>query len=471
MIRLTILGGGPGGYTAAFAAAQAGMSVTLIEKAELGGTCLNSGCIPTKTLKASADALELGLRLHEFGILHEGVPTVDMSAVMARKDTVCHILRGGLEKACAKHQITLLRGHGTVCGPRTVAVALHDNTTQRVENDALIIATGTTVASLPGLPFDGTHILSSDHALALTHIPQRLCIVGGGVIGCEMACILSALGAKVTLVEAMEHLLPMPGIDAQVRTLLMREFKKRGVVTHTAKILTDVTVRGTGVSGMLVPYTQQVQAQAVPLEADAVLITVGRAPATEGLGLETAGIVTDTAGWIVADAHMRTHQARVFAVGDILGPQRGMLAHVAATEALVAVKNIQAQDTKEALVAMDYRVVPSAIFTTPEIGCVGLSEHEALAQGHSVRCAVVHLRELGKAHAMNELAGFVKLVVDAPSNRVLGAHIVGAHATELIAEMSLALRMNATARDIATTIHAHPTLAEALYEAACQVSG
>lgn len=466
-LRLTVLGGGPGGYTAAFAAARLGMTVTLIEAASLGGTCLNQGCIPTKTLKASADALELALRLREFGIVQEGIPTVDMPAVMARKAKVCQTLRGGLEKTCAQAKVTLLRGRGVVLAPRTVQVTLANGDTQNIANDALIIATGSTVAALPGVPFDGLRILSSDHALTLVTVPQRLCIVGGGVVGCEMACMYSAFGSKVTVVEGTDRLLPMPGMDAQVGTLLQREMKKRGIMTHLARTLTDITAHADGVRAVLLPSPfvhPPLHTGTVPLEADAVLITVGRAPATAGLGLDAAGVATDTRGWIIADAYLRTSQAQVYAVGDVLGPQRVMLAHVAAAEALVAVQNIL--NTNNTPTAMEYSVVPSAIFTTPEIGCVGMSEAESLAQGHNVTCSVVQMRELGKAHAMNEIPGFVKLVIDVDTDRLLGAHIIGAHATELIAELTLALRMGATAADIARTIHAHPTLAEGVYEAA-----
>ena len=476
-IRLTVLGGGPGGYTAAFAAARAGMTVTLVEQEHLGGTCLNYGCIPTKTLKASADALDLALRLSEFGIVSQGAH-VDMGAVNARKSKVRDVLRGGLEKSCAKLKIQWLRGRGRLHSARQVDVHMADGTVQRVENDALILATGSRVLELPGLPFDGQHILSSDHALDLTHVPQRLIIVGGGVVGCEMAFIYRSFGAEVTVVEGQDRLLPLPSVDGEVSKLLQREMKKRGIVCETGRTLGQIALPNQqeqesqriravlGPSPFLNTHTAA-QSKEVSVEADAILVTVGRAPNTTDLGLKDAGISLDARGWVTADHYMCTSAPQVYAVGDVLGPQRVMLAHVAATEGLCAVRHCLAQaGGTEKAVPMDYDAVPSAIFTSPEVGCVGLSEEQAKAQGRNVHCPAVPFRELGKAQAMGELPGFFKLVLDAQSGKVLGAHIAGAHASDLVAELTLALRLGATAKDIADTIHAHPTLAEGVYEAA-----
>lgn len=465
--RMTVLGGGTGGYTAAFAAARAGMDVTLIEQDHLGGTCLNRGCIPTKTLKASADALELALRLHEFGISCQGVPKPDMPAIMARKDRVRDVLRGGLEKTCAKHKVTLLRGQGKLLSPRTLEILLPDGSRQQVENDVLILATGSRVLELPALPFDHSRILSSDDALALEQPPARLLIVGGGVIGCEMACIFRAFGSQVTIVEGLNRLLPLPAVDGDISKLLQKEMKKRGIVSELGRTLHSVELTPQGVRGTLGPSPfltthSPAQSKESPVEADAVLVTVGRAANTDALGLEAAGIATDARGWIVVDDMLQTSQPGVYAVGDALGPRKIMLAHVAAAEALCAVGNCQSAAPRP----MEYRVVPSGIFTTPEIGCVGMSEEEATAAGLAVHCPLLHMRELGKAQAMGELPGFFKLVAHKPDGRILGAHIAGAHASDLVAELALAMRMNATIADIASTIHAHPTLAEGVYEAA-----
>lgn len=468
-LRLTVIGGGPGGYTAAFAAARAGMSVTLVESDRLGGTCLNNGCIPTKTLKASADALEVALRLSQFGIAGLGTPCADPAAVLARKEKVCATLRGGLEKACAALGVTLVRGRGRVLGAGLVEAATEEGP-RRIEGDRVIIATGSSALELPGLPVDHRHVLTSDDALALDRVPSSLVIVGGGVIGCELAFIYQAFGAKVTVVEGQNRLLPLPSVDADMAALLQREMKKRRIGCELGRTLKDLRVEGGTVKAVLGPSPfiaepTPAQSKEAPIEAEAVLVTVGRAPNTSGLGLAEAGIAVDGRGWIQADEYMATSLPGVYAVGDVLGPSKIMLAHVAAVEGLCAVRNCLGQDVR-----MDYAVVPSGIFTSPEVGCVGLTEAQAAAAGHEVRVATFQMRELGKAQAMNELPGMFKLVADAATGKVLGAHIAGAHATDLIAEAALALRMGASVRDIADTIHAHPTLAEGLYEAALSLA-
>lgn len=464
MMRLTIIGGGPGGYTAAFAAAQAGMEVTLVEAARLGGTCLNAGCIPTKTLRASADALETARRLAEFGISCEGTPKVDPAAVLARKERVRGILEEGLAKACARNKVRVLRGRGRLLDARRVEVSLDEDGVEVVENDALILAAGSRVLELPGMPFDHERIISSDDALNLDRLPERLIIVGGGVIGCEMAFIYRAFGVQTTVVEGQGRLLPMPSVDADVSSLLLREMKKRRIACELGSTLRDVRVEDGVVRGVLAasPFVSGgTPRKEVPVEADMLLVTVGRAPATEGLGLKEAGVAVDERGWIKVDDMLRTSLPQVFAVGDVLGPQRVMLAHVAAAEALCVVDSLCGKPR-----AMRYDAVPSGVFTSPEVGCVGLSEQQAREQGIDARCAVFQMRELGKAQAMGELPGFFKLVVAADGGRVLGAHIVGAHASDLVAEAALAVTAGMTADQVAATIHAHPTLAEGMYEAA-----
>lgn len=471
MSRLTIIGGGPGGYTAAFAAARAGWTVTLVERARIGGTCLHYGCIPTKTLKASAEALELAHRMAEFGITGVGDPRVDMAAVMARKERVRGILQEGLVKASAKLGVTVLAGSGRVVDAAHVEVTDDQGAVTMVTGDAVILATGSRVAQLPGLPFDGRHILSSDHMLDHQELPRRLLIVGGGVVGCEMAFIYRAFGAEVTLVEGQDRLLPIPGVDADISALLLREMKKHRIACHCNRTLTDVRVED-GPEGRVVratlapsPFLRNptpAQQKTAPIETDMVLVTVGRAPNTEGLGLTEAGIACDARGWVQVNEQLQTSVPGVYAIGDLLGPAHVMLAHVAAMEGLCVVETLLGTPR-----AMDYSAVPSGIFTSPEIGCVGMSQAQAEAAGHTVRCASYNMRELGKAQATGELAGLFKIVTDAESGRVLGMHIAGAHATDMIAEATLCLHMGGTARDIAATIHAHPTLAEGVYEAAC----
>ena len=385
--------------------------------------------------------------------------------LLARKEKVCATLRGGLEKACASLGVRLLKGRGSLVHAGLVEASTAEGPVS-VEGDRVILATGSGALELPGLPVDHTHILTSDDALALDRVPASIAIVGGGVIGCELAFIYQAFGSKVTVVEGQNRLLPLPSVDADMSALLQREMKKRRIGCELGRTLKDVRVEGGMVRAMLgaSPFIKEptpAQMKETPIEAETVLVTVGRAPNTAGLGLAEAGVAVDGRGWIRADEHMRTSLPGVYAVGDALGPSRIMLAHVAAAEGLCAVRDCLGHDGR-----MDYSAVPSGIFTSPEIGCVGLAEAQASEAGRDVRTATFQMRELGKAQAMSELPGMFKIVSDGATGKVLGVHIAGAHATDLIAEAGLALRLGASVRDIAATIHAHPTLAEGLYEAA-----
>jgi dihydrolipoamide dehydrogenase len=464
--RITIIGGGPGGYTAAFSAAKAGAEVTLVEAAHMGGTCLNWGCIPTKTLKASAEALETAHRLAEFGISGAGEATPDMPAIVERKNKVSGILRGGLEKTCAKLKVTLLRGRGEVVSAGLVRVHGADGAVQEVEGDKVIIATGSGILNIPTLPVDHKNIITSDDALELSSVPARMLVVGGGVIGCELAFIYQAFGSKVTVVEGLDRILPVPSIDADLSKLIQREMKKRGIACELARTATKAEVTETGVQVTLgpSPFVKNLPASAQKesvLEADVVLVAVGRVPNTAGLGLAEAGIETDQRGWIKADAKLETNVPGIYAIGDVLGPARVMLAHVASMEGLVAVKNCLGASED-----MNYSAVPAAVFASPEVATVGLTEAQAREQGFNVTCVQSNFRELGKAQAMGELAGLFKLVVDADSGKLLGAHLAGAHVSDIIAEPTLALQLGAKAEDLANTIHAHPTLAEGIFETA-----
>ena len=469
MKRITIIGGGPGGYTAAFAAAKAGAAVTLVEAAGMGGTCLNSGCIPTKTLKASAEALETAHRLAEFGISGMGEAVADMAKIVARKDKVRQVLCGGLEKTCTALKITLLRGKGRLTGGTTVAVALNDGGETVVEGDAVILATGSRSLDLPGLAVDHEHILSSDDALNLPSVPKRLLIVGGGVIGCEMAFIFKAFGSDVRIVEGQTRLLPLPAVDEEISKLLLRETKKRGIATELGATVAKTAVQADGSTRVTLgpsPFVApELAHQGGEVEADMIMVTVGRAPNSQDLGLAEAGVATDARGWITVNDGMETSAKNIYAVGDVLGPAKIMLAHVAAVEGLCAAARCLGRDER-----MDYRVVPSGIFTSPEIGTVGLSEAEAKAKNIPVRTAVFQMRELGKAQAMGEPAGLFKLICEEATGKLIGAHIAGAHASDLIAEAALAMQLGATAADLAKTIHSHPTLAEGVYEAALSLT-
>ena len=471
-LRITIIGAGPGGYTAAFDAAKRGAEVTLVESTWLGGTCLNCGCIPTKTLKSSAEALETVRRAQEFGITGAGEASVDMPAVIARKRKVSETLRGGLEKSCAKLKIKVVMGRGQVVSANLVKATLADGTVQDIEGDKVIIATGSDVLNLPALPVDGKYILSSNEALELDHVPARLVIVGGGVVGTELAFIFRAFGSEVTIVEGQNRLLPVPSVDEEMSRLLLREAKKKGIKVELCRTVNSTKVEDgkvyaeLGPSPFLAPELLPASAKKpATLEADCIFMTIGRVAVTEGLGLAEAGIETDKRGYVVVNDNLETSVPGVYAVGDILGPARIMLAHMASAEAHVAVANIFGANEKP-----NYDVVPSGIFSSPEIGDVGLTEAQAKQKGFDVATSEFQFRELGKAQAMGELPGVFKLVADKASGKLLGAHFAGAHATDLIAECALALQMGAKVADIAGTIHAHPTLAEGVMEAAANLA-
>lgn len=471
-LRITVIGAGPGGYTAAFDAARRGAEVTLVESKWLGGTCLNCGCIPTKTLKSSAETLENIRRAAEFGISGAGTPTVDMPAVIARKRKVSETLRGGLEKTCQKLKVKVVSGRGQVISANLVKVDMADGSVQDVEGDKVIIATGSNVLNLPSLPVDGTHVLSSDEALELDHVPARLVIVGGGVVGMELAFIFRAFGSEVTVVEGQNRLLPVPSVDEEMSKLLLREAKKKGIKVELCRTVAATRVEDgkvfadLGPSPFLAPELVPASAKKpAMLEADCLFMTIGRVANSAGLGLAEAGIETDKRGYIVVNDFLETSVPGVYAIGDILGPARIMLAHMASAEAHVAVANIFGAQEKP-----NYDVVPSGIFSSPEIGDVGLTEAQAKTRGLDVVTAEFQFRELGKAQAMGELPGVFKLVADKSSGKLLGAHFAGAHATDLISECALALQLGASVADIAGTIHAHPTLAEGVMEAAASLT-
>ena len=453
-MKLTIIGGGPGGYTAAFAAAKAGAEATLIERAHLGGTCLHTGCIPTKTLRSSADALDTVARLREFGIAGDCTATPDMSAIVARKRKVTATLQTGLEKTAAQLKVRVVRGDAEFVGAGLVRVASVDGFLE-ITGDRVILATGSSPLELPSLPVDHRLVLSSDDALELQTVPEHLVVVGGGVIGCELAFIYRAFGAKVTVIEGQGRLLPLPSVDGEISRLLLREMKKKGIAVELSHTVSRVTPCDGGAAVEIAPFPTGAGDSRV-LNASAVCVTVGRVPNTAGLA--EAGIALDQRGWIVVDDTLETSVPGVYAIGDVTGPRRIMLA-----EAHTAVHNILHPEKKK---VQSYTVVPSAIFTSPEIGDVGLTEEQAREQGIAACSAVFQFRELGKAQAMGALSGLFKIVAEEGTGKLLGVHIAGAHASDLIAEATLALQKGCTARELFETIHAHPTLSEGLYEAA-----
>ena len=462
--RITILGAGPGGYIAAIRAAQMGAEVTVIEKENVGGTCLNWGCIPSKIMITTAEMLEKFHRAQEFGIAVKGTFQADMQQLMARKNAVIQSQRKGILGLFKHHKIQYIKGTATVDGPNRVVVSQDTGEKLEVAWDKLILATGTTPFEIPSLPFDGSNVLSSDHALSLTQVPESVMIVGGGVIGCEFAFILSSLGAKVTVVEAMDRLLPLPSVDEDCSKVLQREMKKRKI-----KFIVNRTVDGfedsdgqlnvtIGPSPFLKAPSEK-DKKPMTAQVEKMLVCIGRKPNTADLGLDTIGLAPDEKGWIAVNDRMETGVSGVYAIGDVLGPDKIMLAHVASTEGQVAAENAMGGTR-----TMDYGAVPGAIFTTPEVANVGLSEVQAKDNGYDVRADSVLFRTLGKAQVIGEIAGQAKIVSDKKSGKILGVHIVGPHATDLIAEATLAMQMGGSVKDVAATIHAHPTLAEIMLE-------
>lgn len=470
-ICLSIIGAGPGGYVAAVRAAQLGARVTLVEDDHLGGTCLNWGCIPSKLMKATADRIEAVRQAPAFGVRLSGTPELDVAVLNQRKEKVIQAQRKGIAGLMAHHGVRCIQGRGRIQASGQMTVSLADGGTETVGWDRLILATGSRPAPVPAFPFDGRRIISSNDALYLEAIPESVVIVGGGVIGCEFAHIFSALGARVTVVEALDRLLPLPSVDADCSKALLREMKKQKIVCHVNRTVTSVIPSDGGVRVVIGPSPLATDPgdrgrELVEVTASTVLVCVGRSPNTGDVGLETVGVETDGRGWIEADRRMATRAHGVYAIGDVLGPDRVMLAHVASAEGLVAAENAMGGDRE-----MAYHAIPCAIFTSPEVATVGRTEAQAADQGIDARADTVLFRALGKAQVMGEIAGQAKIVSQRSDGRVLGVHLIGPHATDLIAEGVLAVNTGCTVGQLARTIHAHPTLAEIMSETACKALG
>jgi len=453
-VRLSILGSGPGGYVAAIKAAQLGAQVTIIEEGAIGGTCLNWGCIPTKMLTATAEALAAARSLDAFGIeLHGGV-SPNLAKIMERKTRIVSTLTKGIQGLFRNWGISLKRGRGILTSDREIKVTSSDGSSEKIPADSIIIATGSRPAEISAIPFDGTHVISSTEALEIRDIPKSLLIVGAGAIGCEFACIYRELGSEVTVVEALPRAVATE--DAEISEILQKELKKKKIQLITNAQITGITLRDSMVYALLSDGKEVV--------AEKVLVSIGRKLNTEGIGLEQLGIRTGARGEILVNERMETDIPGVYAIGDVTGGM--LLAHKASAEGIVAAKNIMGISC-----SMDYLVIPAAIFTSPEIASVGLREHQAEEQGMAFRKGVFPFRALGKAHAMGEISGIVKILSEASTDRIIGAHIIGPHASDLIHEAVVAMREGLKAHDLAETIHAHPTLSEALMEAAADVNG
>ncbi len=451
---LVVIGGGPGGYTAAIRAAQKGATVGLVEKDRVGGTCLNRGCIPTKALYYSAKNLLATEKAEKFGIKISGVEFNIAEAVRRKNDVVAKLV-GGIEQLLKANRIELIRGNGSIEAEGKVKVEKEDGSTEVVGAKSIIIATGSEPALIPAFKIDGTNVITSTEALELNRVPESLLIIGGGVMGCEFANIFSAFGSSVKIVEILPRILSTE--DPQAVRVVERVFKKRGVEVFT----------GTGVEEINIVEDGRVETRLTDgrtITTEKVLVTIGRSFNSSGIGLEGVGVETDDKGRIEVDSRMQTTAKGIYAIGDVTGGM--LLAHVAAKEGLVAVENALG-GTEE----MDYSVIPAGIFTEPEIASVGMREKEAKEKELEVKVGRFPYAASGKALTMEEPDGFVQIVADASTDKVLGATIVGAHATDLIGEVAIAIRQGAKVTDIADTVHAHPTLPELVMEAAEDVHG
>lgn len=454
---VAIVGAGPGGYVAAIRAAQLGMKALLVEKDLVGGTCLNRGCIPTKALLHSASLLKAVQSSADAGILTQDV-TVDWAKVQKRKNQVVSRLRKGVESLLNKNQVTLLPGSATLTSPVEMRVRQADGTTVEVSTKTTLIAVGAQAKTLPGVTIDEDRILSSTGALQLESIPESLIVIGAGAVGVEFASLFRAMGSKVTLLEALPQVLPAE--DAEVAAELAKSLKRQGIRVEAGAHVDKIQRSGDQVA---VDFTTA-QGKAESVSAERLLMAVGRGPATGELGLESAGVKTER-GWVVVNDTMQTSVPSVYAIGDCVPTLQ--LAHVASAEALVAVEHMAGRNPSP----LNYDHMPRAVYSHPQVASIGLDEKQAQEKGYSVRTARFPFMACSKAVIQGEREGFVKMVVDEAYDALLGVQIIGPEATELIAEAALALRLECTAEEFSRTVHAHPTLSEALMETAHAASG
>jgi len=452
---LIVIGGGPGGYVAAIRAAQLGMTAAVVEKEDkLGGTCLRVGCIPSKALLESSHKYEeAGHEFSQHGI-SVGSLAFDLAAMMKRKEDVVLTLSKGIEALLAKNKVARVRGTGRLAGPGRVEVTAADGTKSVLESQRILLAVGSKSVVLPGIQVDGRYVGTSTEALSFEAVPAHLVVIGGGYIGLELGSVWRRLGAKVTVLEYADRILT--GIDADIAAEALPLFRKQGLdIRLGVKVK---SARATGGKCLVECEGQE------PIECDRVLAATGRRPATEDLGLETVGINTDKRGWIPVDGQFRTAAAGVYAIGDCIpGP---MLAHKAEEDGVACVEAM-----KSGWAHVDYDLVPAVVFTHPEIAAVGQTEEQLVAAGTKYKKGVFPFRANGRARTINDTTGKVKVLADATTDRVLGVHIIGPAAGDLIGEAAAAMNFGATAEDIARVCHAHPTLPEALKEAALAVSG
>jgi dihydrolipoamide dehydrogenase len=451
--ELLVVGGGPGGYVAAIRAAQLGVDTTLVERDAYGGTCLNYGCIPSKALISGADLAHRAGQAEDMGIYAD--PAVDMAGMVEWKDGVVTRLTRGVESLANSAGVELIEGEATFTGKHEARIAHggEGQGSESIEFEHVIVATGSRPMQVPGFEFDGEAILSSKDALALESLPERLLVVGAGYIGMELSTVFQKLGCEVTIVEMLDEALP--GYEDDIAELVRERAEALGVDFYFGEAADSWEESGEDV----VVHTKDADGELTRFDADKVLVAVGREAVIDGLGLDELGTEPTDEGVLETDEQARTDQSHVFAVGDVAGEP--MLAHKAMTEGEVAAEAIAGEPA-----AMDQQAIPAAVFTEPEIGTVGMTESDAETAGFDPVVGQMPMRANGRALTVDAKEGFVRLVADDQTGFVLGAQIVGPEASELIAEVGLAIEMGATLEDLGSTIHTHPTLSEAVHEAA-----
>lgn len=455
---ITVIGSGPGGYVAAIRCAQLGFKTAIIEKSNLGGTCLNVGCIPSKALLDSSEHYHNAV--HNFtahGIDIEA-PKVNFAQMIQRKKEVVDINVKGIEYLMGKNQITVFNGLGSFKDATHVIVTKEDGTTEEIESKYIIVATGSYSTELPFAKTDKERIITSTEALELKEIPKHLVIIGGGVIGLELGSVYLRLGSEVTIVEFMDRIIP--GMDSALSKELTKVLKKQGMKFHTSTKVTEVSNNGKGV----IIKAKNKKDEELTFEGDYVLVSVGRSPYTQGLGLENAGIETDERGRIKTNSHLQTNVSNVYAIGDVVAG--AMLAHKAEEEGVLVAEQLAGQKPH-----IDYNLIPGVVYTWPEVAGVGKTEEQLKEAGTKYKIGSFPFRALGRARASMDLDGFVKILADETTDEILGIHIIGARAADLIAEAVVAMEYRASAEDISRMSHAHPTFAEAMKEAALDATG
>ncbi|XXF75134.1 dihydrolipoyl dehydrogenase [Myxococcaceae bacterium GXIMD 01537] len=449
---VVIIGSGPGGYVGAIRAAQLGLKTALIEKDKrLGGTCLHRGCIPTKSLLWTAALYHHIREAADFGIDLSN-PVVNWANALKHKDKVVTKGANGIDFLMKKNKVTVIKGHGRIAGKGKVEVVAEDGSKQTLDTKNIVIATGSVPKSLPNVAVDHKRVLNSDSILFIDRIPKSLIVLGAGAVGCEFASVFNDVGSKVSIVEYMPNLLPIEDIDASKE--LEKHFRKRKIDLHTGAKVEKVEHTADGVR-----VTMTVGTETRTLEAEILLSAVGRSPVTEDIGLNKTSIQTDR-GFIKTDTMMRTSEPNVYAIGDVIPTP--MLAHVASAEAVLAVEHIAGKNPHP----INYDLTPSATYCYPEVASVGLTEKKAKERGYDVKAAIFPFSAVTKASISNEGVGMIKVVSDKKYDEVLGVHLVGPHATELLAEACVALRLEITTEELAHTMHAHPTLSEIMKEGA-----